>query len=168
MLIKNRKKFIIICLLSLFLFNLNLSAEEFDISAKEILIDKENNIVVGKDSVIARDSKGKYIYADKITYEKSKEFLLAEGNVKIVDNEGNILKTDKATYDKINEKIVLYDNAELVIKEGYKLVGKNTSYDVTKKILKSNDNSIFTDIDGNIIETTMFHYDIGCSLQFKR
>ena len=34
--IKNRKKIIIICLLSLFLFNLNLSAEEFDISAKEL------------------------------------------------------------------------------------------------------------------------------------
>ena len=158
--IKNKKDLIIICLLTFFLFNLNLSADEFDISAKEILIDKENEIVVGKGSVIARDSEGKLIYADKITYEKSKEFLLAEGKVKIADKEGNILKTNKATYDKINEKIVLFDNTELVLKEGYQLVGKNTTYDVTRKILTSNEKSIFTDVDGNIIETTMFQYDI--------
>ena len=33
--IKNRKNLIIICLLNLFLFNLNVNAEEFNISAKE-------------------------------------------------------------------------------------------------------------------------------------
>jgi len=90
--IKNRKKLIIICLLSLFIFNLNLSAEEFNISAKEVTLDNENKILVGKGSVLAKDSEGKQIYADKITYEKLKEFLLAEGNVKITDIDGNILK----------------------------------------------------------------------------
>ena len=162
--IKNKKNLIIICLLNLLLFNPNISAEEFNITAKEILIDKENEIVVGKGSVIAQDSDGKIIYADKITYEKSKEFLLAERKVQIADNEGNILKTDKATYDKINEKIVTYGNTELILKDGYKLVAKNISYNIIKKILKSNENSIFTDIDGNTIETTMFRYDIKNNL----
>ena len=162
--IKNRKKLIIICLLSLFLFNLNLSAEEFDISAKEISIDNENQILVGKGSVLAQDSEGKRIYADKITYEKSKEFLLAEGDVKITDEDGNIIKTDRATYDKINEKIVTYNNTEVMLKEGYKLVSKNISYNIIKKILNSSENSIFTDMDGNIIETTMFQYDIKNNL----
>ena len=83
--IKNRKNISIILFLSLFVFNLNLSAEEFDITAKEILIDNENKILVGKGSVQAIDSEGKRIYANKITYEKSREFLLAEGNVKIID-----------------------------------------------------------------------------------
>jgi LPS-assembly protein len=162
--IKNKKNLIIIYLLNLLLFNSNINAEEFNISAKEILIDKENEIVVGKGSVIANDSEGKFIYADKITYKKSKELLLAEGRVKITDKEGNILKTSKATYDKINEKIVTYDNTELTLKEGYKLVAKNISYNTLKKILNSNENSIFTDIDGNIIETTMFRYDIKNNL----
>ena len=162
--IKNRKKLIIICLLSLFLFNFNLSAEEFDISAKEITIDNKNQILVGKGSVLAQDSEGKRIYANKITYEKSKEFLLAEGEVKIVDKDGNIIEADKATYDKINEKIVTYNNTRVKLKEGYKLVSKNISYNIIKKILNSSENSIFTDIDGNIIETTMFHYDIKNNL----
>ena len=115
--IKNRKKLTIICVLSLFLFNLNLSADEFDISAKEVTIDNQNQILVGKGSVLAQDSEGKRIYANKITYEKSKEFLLAKGEVKIVDIEGNTLETDKATYDKINEKIVTYSNTEVMLKK---------------------------------------------------
>ena len=162
--IKNKKKFIIIYLLSFFLFNLNLNAEEFNIEAKEILIDKENEIIVGKGSVQVRDSEGKLIYANKVTYEQSREFLLAEGNVKVYDNEGNILKSDKVTYDKINEKIVTYNNTELILKEGYKLVGKSILYNTAEKTLKSDKNSILTDIDGNTIETTTFQYDIENNL----
>ena len=46
------------------------------------------------------------------------------------------------------------------MKEGYKLVTKNISYNLSEKILNSNNNSTFTDMDGNIIETTMFQYSI--------
>ena len=156
--IKNRKSFLFSFFLSFFIFNLNLNAEEFDISAKEILIDKENKIIIGKGSVVAIDSDGKRIDSNKITYEKSREFLLAEGEVKITDINGNILKTDKATYDKMNEIITTYDNTELTLKEGYKLVTKDILYDTEKEILSSNQNSIFTDGDGNIVETSMFQY----------
>ena len=41
--IKNKINIIIICLLNFLLFNLNLGAEEFDISAKEITIDNTNS-----------------------------------------------------------------------------------------------------------------------------
>jgi hypothetical protein len=83
---KNRKYFIILFLLTFFVLSSNLKADEFNISAKEVMIDKENEILVGKGSVIAEDSEGKVISADKITYEKSREFLLAEGTVKIIDS----------------------------------------------------------------------------------
>ena len=158
--IKSRKIFIITIFLHLLFFSSIAYTEEFNISAKEILIDKEKEIVIGKGSVLAEDSKGQRIYADKITYKKLKEFLLAEGNVKIDDNEGNIITTDKAIYDKINEKIVTYENTKLILKDGYKLNSKNVSYDALKKILNSNENSIFIDTDGNKIETSAFQYDI--------
>ena len=101
MLIKN--KFITLFLIILFLFVTNLNAEEYNIVASEVEIDKNKEILIGKGSVQATDSLGRIITADKITYEKSKEFLTAEGNVIINDIEGNILNTDKATVDKINE-----------------------------------------------------------------
>ena len=73
--IKSKKNLIIILFLNLFLFNLNLSAEEFDIKAKEITVDRENEIIVGEGSVQAIDSEGKIIYADKITYKKPCSFI---------------------------------------------------------------------------------------------
>ena len=63
-------------------FSLSINAEEFNISAHKISIDKKNNIVTRqREMLIATDSEGRTIKADKIIYEKSKEFLLAEGSV---------------------------------------------------------------------------------------
>ena len=160
MLIKNRRYILIFYFLNLIFLNLSLNAEEFNITAKEIIIEKENEIIVGKGSVIAKDSDGKIIYADKITYQKLKETLFMEGNVKIKDNIGNILSTDKAYYDKINEKIITYNNTELILEGGYKLISENILYNIKEKNLSSKNKSIFTDIDKNIIETSMFQYDL--------
>ena len=68
--IRNRKNILLFFLLSFCIFHLNLSAEEFNISAKEILIDKENEIVVGKGAVEVRDSGGKIIYAGNFISSK--------------------------------------------------------------------------------------------------
>ena len=125
--IKNRTILIIICTLSLYIFNSNLHAEEFNISASEISVDKKNNIVTGKGGVEVTDSEGKLIKSNKVTYEKSKEFLLAEESVEVIDIEGNIFKTDKATYDKKKEIIITYENSEWTFKEGYKLTSNKIS-----------------------------------------
>ena len=156
--IKNKKYILIIFLLSC-LFNTNLNADDFSIEAKEIIIDKENKIIVGIGSVIAKDNEGKIINANKITYKKSEEFLLAEGDVKINDNAGNILITEKATYDKLKEKIITYDNSKLSLEAGYTINAKNISYDVDRKLLRSNQSTIVTDLDGNTISASMFQYD---------
>ena len=102
---KNKKSTFIIYLFSFLLFSLNAISDEFNITAKEITIDKENEIIIGKGSVEAIDKEGKIIKADKIIYKKLNEFLVAEGNVNVSDLDGNFLHTSKATYDKINEII---------------------------------------------------------------
>ena len=91
-----KNKVIVCVVLIFFTLNLNLAAEEFNISASEIIIDKNKDIVVGKGSVEVTDKEGKLIKADKVTYEKSKEFITAEGSVEVLDTLGNILKSDKA------------------------------------------------------------------------
>ena len=165
MLIKNNKKPLFILLfISLFLFGKNLYADEFNIKAKEILVEKDKEILTAMGSVEATDTEGKIILADKITYKKSSEFLLAEGNVEITDINGNILTTDKASYDKINELITTYDNTEINLDEGYKLLSKNVSYKTDIKILSSNEKSIFKDTDGNIVSVNMFQYNVTESL----
>ena len=103
--IKNSIKFIIFFLLCFFVSNINLNAEEFNISAKEIVIDKDNEILTGTGMVEVIDSDGRIINANKIVYKKTIKFLTAEGDVIINDVDGNILKTNKATFDKLNNFI---------------------------------------------------------------
>ena len=56
--IRNKIALIVICCFNLIIFNLNLHAEEFNISAIEVLVDKTIDIVIGKRSVTAIYSKG--------------------------------------------------------------------------------------------------------------
>ena len=162
--IKNSLVLLLTLFLSLFTLNVNLHAEEFNITAKEILLDKDDEVLIGKGNVEAVDSEGNIVNADKITYTKSKEFLLAEGDVKITDNDGNILYTEKASYDKVNNIINTYQKTELTLKKGYKLSSKNVNYDTRSKILNSKEKSIFNDSDGNSIEASMFQYNIKKNL----
>ena len=66
---------VIICFLNCFTLNLKLYADEFNISAEEIFIDKENEIVIGKGLVEAIDSEGKIINANKKKVKIYKIFL---------------------------------------------------------------------------------------------
>jgi LPS-assembly protein len=165
MLIKNKIFLIIvICLFYLNVLPVYLFADEFNISATEVSIDQKNNIVIGEGSVEVTDVAGNLIKSDKATYKKTKEFLMAEGSVEVFDTDGNILKTDKATYDNIKNLIITYDNSELILKEGHKLTSSKILYNIKNKILSSDQDSIFADIDGNIVMVDMFQYQIEKNL----
>ncbi len=162
--IKNKVFFILLNIFSLIFLNTNIYAEEFNISAEEITIDKANNIVIGIGSVEAKDSSGKTINADKMIYKKNEEFLTAEGSVKIYDTDNNILKTDKATFDKTKEIIITYQNSEIDIKEGYNIKTNKIIYYEDKKTIKSDQNTILKDLDGNLVNAQMFEYNIEKNL----
>ena len=53
----------------------NLNADEFNIIANEIMVDKEKEIITGIGSVQASDKEGKIVKADKIIYEKTSSLL---------------------------------------------------------------------------------------------
>ena len=158
--IKNKIFLIIFSFLNLFLFCLNISAEEFNISAQKISVDKKNNIIIGEGSVEVTDKQGKLIKSDKVTYEKSIEFLKVEGSVEIFDLEGNTLKTDKATYDKLKDIIITYKNSELTLNKGYKLISNSIFYNNNNKKISSDQHSILTDSDNNIVMVDMFEYSL--------
>ena len=142
--IKSKMKTLFIFLFfCLFLITqLNANADEFNITAKEILVDKEKQILFGIGSVEATDSKGMIINADKITYEKSREFVLAEGNVKIINTDGSIILSSKASYDKPNEIMVAYNNTRLLLQEGYELATDSLTYNTLNKLVSSNKKSV--------------------------
>ena len=162
--IKNKLLIKVLLFLGLILFSLKVYADEFDISATEIRIDKENNIVTGIGSVEVIDKDGRIIKADKVIYERLKEFLSAEGSVNITDLDGNILNSDKASYDKIKEIITSYSNSNLILNTGYVINSDIIYYNVNKKFVNSDLKTIFTDTDGNIVITDMFQYNLEKNL----
>ena len=162
--IKNKINFIVIFFTIQFLITLGVYAGEFNITAKEVIIDKDNKILIGIGNVKAEDEEGKIIYADKITYNEINKFLLAEGSVKVNDVDGNNLTSNKVTYDKINETIQTFGKTKVIHESGYQTISKNILYNVSEKLLSSNNKTIFTDIDGNVIETDMFNYNMKNNL----
>ena len=158
--IKNKISLPIVSFLTLILFSASALANEFNISAVEIFVDKKNETIEGKGSVEALDKEGRVIKADKVKYIKAEELLLAEGFVEVIDPNGNILKTDKLRYDKIKNIIISEKNSVLSINEGYELKTNKILYNITDKIMQSDQNSILSDVDGNIVNLTMFQYDL--------
>ena len=158
------KSKIIFVFIYIIFFGSNIKAAELNLFADEIVVDKKNNILVGKNNVKVTDNQGKIITADKATYEKSKEFLTAEGSVKVVDAVGNILIADKISYDKINNIIMAYNNCELTLNDGYSIESDQIVYNNNKKIISSNQNSIFKDIEGNMVTVNMFQYHVEKNL----
>ena len=156
--IKSKLIFLIVSFVIFFAFNNTVKADEFNITATEVLVDKKNNTIIGKGSVKVIDKQGRVINADKVTYKKTKEFLLAEGAVKIFDTEGNILTSDRATYDKINEIIISFNNSTIVINDSYKVKSNKILYNINKEMISSPQESILSDIDGNIATVSMFQY----------
>ena len=85
MLIKNNKKPLFILLfISLFLFGKNLYADEFNIKAKEILVEKDKEILTAMGSVEATDTEGKIILADKIRNQ------LKELGIELIDKPNGV------------------------------------------------------------------------------
>jgi LPS-assembly protein len=162
--IKNKLFIKILFFLTFILLNSNIYAEEFDISATEVKIDKKNNIVTGVGSVEVVDKDGRIIKADKVIYKRGKEFLSADGSVKITDINGNVINSDKATYDKLNEIITSYKNSNLFLETGYKIKSNSIIYNVDKRLINSALKTTFTDVDGNTVITDMFQYDLEKNL----
>ena len=155
-----KSKIILYFLIIFFSSNLILKADEFNIFAKEITFDKNNNVVTGKGQVEVTDKDGKIIKSDKVVYKKENEFLTVEGNVEFFDTLGNILKTNKATYDKKMEIVNTYKNSVLKTEDGYTITSKDIVYNIKDKILSSDGNAILIDPDKNEASVSMFQYNL--------
>jgi len=155
-----KNKIILYFFIIFFSSNLVIKADEFNISAKEITFDKNNNVITGKGEVEVTDKDGKVIKSDKVIYKKENEFLTVEGSVEFFDTLGNILKTDKATYDKKKEIVNAYKDSELKTEDGYIITSKNIVYNIKDKILSSNESTILVDSDKNTAWVSMFQYNL--------
>ena len=96
-------------------------AENVDISAKNISIDKKKEITIFKDKVIIRDEDNNIVESNYAEYNKKSNFFILRNDIVITDYLGNIFKGDNATYDGNLKLINIKGEGTLLTSENYKI-----------------------------------------------
>tara|TARA_B100001057_G_C22719577_1_gene899170 strand:- start:761 stop:1105 length:345 start_codon:yes stop_codon:yes gene_type:complete len=93
-----KNKFLI--LLLILITSTSVIAQELYIEARNISLDKKNQISVFENDVIITTQEGNIIKGDFAKYDLEKKFITMKGNVSAIDNKKNIIETNNATYDE--------------------------------------------------------------------
>ena len=99
------KIIIIIFVFSLFLSSI-LLAENVSITAKNISLDKENNVSIFEDEVVVK-TRNKILQSDYAKYDRQSGYLILEKNIIITDEKNNKVLTNLVEYFEKNQIIKL-------------------------------------------------------------
>ena len=133
-------------------------AEGFDITAKEISIDKKNQITIFKNNVVIIDQNKNTIKAEYAKYDKIKNFFELKKNVQIEDKNGNIFFSENANYDKNSDVFLSIGETKINSKMGYNVITSDLTYDLKNKFVSSKNKTEIIDIDKNFIFLENFEY----------
>jgi LPS-assembly protein len=136
----------------------NLFAENFNISAKNISIDKKNEVTIFTDNVVIVDEKNNKIKSEFASYNKKTNFFILKKNVSIKDSQGNILKSKEASYDKKKGLYNILGEAKVLTSEGYAVDTNDVTLDIFKKTLRSKNKTRIEDLQNNVIFLDNFEY----------
>ena len=99
-----------------------LSANELDIKAKNITIDKNNKVTIFEKDVEVKDQFGNLIKADYVQFNKETNFLQIKGNIISKDLAGNILKVIKQLTIIINKFLKVLEPAVFKLPKAIKFL----------------------------------------------
>ena len=148
-------------LLLLFLSVLSKSvfAENIDIIATNITIDKNTQSTIFKNNVVIKDIDGNIIKSNFAEYKKKEGFIVLKDDITISDKDNNVLKTNRATYDTKDKILKTFENTSFVSAEGYKLNSSDIELNIKDRSIYSNNLTELVDLDGNIITLQNFDYE---------
>ena len=143
----------------IFLFFSTLSlADELDIKAKKINIDKKTKITIFENEVVVKDQFNNSFNADYVLYNRESNILELKGNILSKDSSGNVFKTSRATYDNNKKIFKSFGESSFETLEGYKIVTSDIILDNKNTFIGSEKKTFVTDVDGNKIYLENFEY----------
>lgn len=126
---------VIFILFLFFVFGLNFKnnvlAENslYEIRAKKVTYNDNNNLIIATGSAEAIDQFGKEIFSNEIIYNKKKSTIKTNGNSIYLDGKGN------------------------------RLFANTFFYDINAKVIKANKDVQYIDVDENVFKFTYFEYN---------
>tara|TARA_Y100000591_G_scaffold298193_1_gene289804 strand:+ start:5097 stop:7502 length:2406 start_codon:yes stop_codon:yes gene_type:complete len=148
----------ILSILILLLFSKIALAENLNIQAKKISIDKKDETTIFENEVKIIDDKSNVITSDYAKYNKKLNFFTLKNNIIVEDNKGNIFKSNNATYDKNNDLFKAIGKSSIISSEGYIVETENVIWNLNDNIANSKNHTKITDLDNNIINLDNFEY----------
>ena len=97
-------------------------ADELDIKAKKINIDKKTKITIFENEVVVKDQFNNSFNADYVLYNRENNTLELKGNILSKDSSGNVFKASKATYDNNKKIFKSFGESSFETLEGYKII----------------------------------------------
>ena len=98
------------------------------------------------------------INANQVDVEKDNKLIVAEGDVEILDSKNNLIITEKAVYDKKKDLLKASGQTEITTSEKFKILGTDVIYNKKDNIIYSENETVVVDIHGNKIFVNMFNY----------
>ena len=141
----------------LILFFNNAFAENIFITAKNISLDKKNNISIFENEVVVK-TKSKTLKSEFAKYNKETGFLILKDGISVIDEKNNKIFTDYAEYYEKEEILKTFGKTRVETSEQYTLNGEDLLADNINKTIKSEKKSILEDQDGNLIFLDNFEY----------
>ena len=152
-----KNKFFIKFYFALFFSSQSL-AENLNIEAKNITLDKGRNLSIFKDEVTIITAEQNKIEADYVEYDRNEEFLILKNNISAQDNQNNIIKTNYAEYDEKNKIFKSKGNTEIITTDKYVIKTADVILDSINKIILSKSTTEIEDVDGNKVFLEGFEY----------
>ncbi len=144
-------------ILFIILFSKVSLADDLSIEAKNIKIDKKNQVTIFENNVIINDKKN-LIKSDYAKYDKQKNFFILRKNIILEDKNGHKFYGEYATYDKDQKTYITVGKSNIITSEGYKTETEDVVINLEKGLVFSKKNTIIEDLEGNLINLENFEY----------
>ena len=138
---------------------MNAFADNLLIQAKNIKLEKDGMTSIFEDEVKIQ-TNDKVITSDFVKYNKNSGYLLIKNNIIATDKKNNVVNAELAEYFEKEEIFKTKGVTKVITSEKYVLNGSNILIDNKNKIIKSNEPSSLTDLDGNKIYLNTFEYQV--------
>ena len=142
-----------------FLFFSKVLAENLEINAKNITLDKDKVTTVFENDVIVK-TKNKIIKSQYVKYDKKIGLLILKNNIIAEDENNNIITTEKAEFNETEEIFKTFGPTNIITSEKYIVSGNNIIINNKNKTISSNEVTSISDPEGNSIELQNFDYEV--------
>ncbi len=142
-----------------FLFLTNSFAENLQIQAKNITLDKDKVTTVFENDVVVK-TKNKIIKSQYVKYNKKIGILILKGNIIAEDNENNLISSENAEFNEKKEIFKTFGPTNIITSEKYIVKGRDIIINNKSKSISSDEVTSINDPEGNYIELQNFEYQV--------